>query len=31
LLASLKCLHFRLWDERTRRLVGYPSSPLRDR
>jgi len=26
LLSSLKCLHFRLWDERSRRLVGYPSS-----
>jgi acyl-lipid omega-6 desaturase (Delta-12 desaturase) len=31
LLSSFKCLTFRLWDERTRRLVGYPSSPLRDR
>jgi omega-6 fatty acid desaturase (delta-12 desaturase) len=29
LLSSFKCLTFRLWDERTRRLVGYPS--LRDR
>jgi len=25
LLASLKCFTFRLWDERRRRMVGYPS------
>jgi omega-6 fatty acid desaturase (delta-12 desaturase) len=25
LLASAKCFNFRLWDERTRRMVGYPS------
>ncbi len=31
LLSSFKCLTFRLWDERARRLVGYPSSTLRDR
>jgi omega-6 fatty acid desaturase (delta-12 desaturase) len=30
LLSSLKCLHFRLWDERSRRLVGYPSGTVRD-
>lgn len=26
LLSSLKCLGFRLWDERRRRMVGYPSA-----
>ncbi len=31
LLSSFKCLGFRLWDERTRRLVGYPSSSARAR
>jgi len=30
LLSSFKCLTFSLWDERSRRLVGYPSSPPRD-
>jgi omega-6 fatty acid desaturase (delta-12 desaturase) len=25
LLSSLKCFKFRLWDERRRRMVGYPS------
>ena len=27
LLSSLKSLKFRLWDERRRRMVGYPSAP----
>ncbi len=31
LLSSIKCLNFRLWDERTRRLVGYPSGLPRRR
>lgn len=26
LLSSFKCLGYRLWDERTRRMVGYPAS-----
>jgi len=26
LLSSFKCLTFRLWDERRRRMVGYPSA-----
>jgi omega-6 fatty acid desaturase (delta-12 desaturase) len=26
LLASLKCFRFRLWDEKLRRMVGYPSA-----
>jgi omega-6 fatty acid desaturase (delta-12 desaturase) len=26
LLSSFKCLAFRLWDERRRRMVGYPSA-----
>jgi omega-6 fatty acid desaturase (delta-12 desaturase) len=26
LLSSLKCFNFRLWDERRRRMVGYPST-----
>lgn len=26
LLSSLKCFRFRLWDERTRRMVGYASA-----
>lgn len=30
LLSSLKCLTFRLWDERARKLVGYPSAPAQD-
>jgi acyl-lipid omega-6 desaturase (Delta-12 desaturase) len=29
LLSSLKCLGFRLWDERRRKLVGYPSRTRR--
>jgi omega-6 fatty acid desaturase (delta-12 desaturase) len=31
LFSSLKSLKFRLWDERTRRMVGYPSSVSRGR
>lgn len=31
LLASLKCLKFRLWDERKRKMVGYPSPLARQR
>ncbi|HLH54661.1 MAG TPA: fatty acid desaturase [Verrucomicrobiae bacterium] len=26
LFSSLRCFKFRLWDERTRRMVGYPSA-----
>jgi omega-6 fatty acid desaturase (delta-12 desaturase) len=26
LFSSLKCFKFRLWDERTKRMVGYPST-----
>jgi omega-6 fatty acid desaturase (delta-12 desaturase) len=28
LFSSFKCLTFRLWDERRRRMVGYPSASL---
>lgn len=31
LFSSFKCFKFRLWDERTRRMVGYPSSLSRSR
>jgi omega-6 fatty acid desaturase (delta-12 desaturase) len=31
LLSSLKCFSFRLWDERRRMMVGYPSPPWRGR
>jgi acyl-lipid omega-6 desaturase (Delta-12 desaturase) len=31
LLSSLKCFSFRLWDERARRMVGYPSRLCRER
>jgi omega-6 fatty acid desaturase (delta-12 desaturase) len=30
LLASFKCLGFRLWDEGRRRMVGYPHAPSPD-
>lgn len=30
LISSFKCINLRLWDERTQRLVGYPSSSRRD-
>ena len=31
LLSSLKCFNFRLWDERRRKMVGYPSASGRGR
>lgn len=31
LFSSFKCLTFRLWDERRRRMVGYPSASLNRR
>jgi len=31
LVSSFKCFHFRLWDERRRRMVGYPPPICRGR